>query len=296
MTTDLALVPELPATALPEGIGAWQKPVRKVLGPVVRLMWKLDVQGLENIPTDGPAVICANHISVIDSFFVPAVLPRGITYVGKAEYLDDWKTSTLFPKLGMIPIDRRGGDHAAAALDAARGVLQSGGLFGIYPEGTRSRSGFLHKGHTGAARLAIETGAPIIPVGLIGTDEVQPTGASAPRPFMAAKIHFGRPIPVERYADRAGDRAVYRELIDEVMYEIRELSGQEYSHTYAGSAETPVAEPVPTAASHGAPTSGDVLILPPQLARQSPAGANEATFERKSSASVLAPRPLVVAS
>jgi len=252
------------------------------------------VQGLENIPTDGPAVICANHISVIDSFFVPAVLPRGISFVGKAEYLDDWKTSTLFPKLGMIPIDRRGGDHAAAALDAARGVLRNGGLFGIYPEGTRSRSGFLHKGHTGAARLAIETGAPIIPVGLVGTDEVQPTGAPAPKPFMAAKIHFGRPIPVDRYAHRAGDRSVYRELIDEVMYEIRELSGQDYSHTYAGSTDAPVAEPVPTAATAEVPASAPQL--PPQLARPAAVSSKEATIERKSSASVLAPRPLVVAS
>ncbi len=293
MSTDLTLVPDAPAE-LPEGIGSWQRPVKAVLRPIVRLLWRLDVQGLDHVPTDGPAVICANHISVIDSFFVPAVLPREIMYVGKAEYLDDWKTSTLFPKLGMIPIDRRGGDHAKSALDAARGVLNDGGLFGIYPEGTRSRSGFLHKGHTGAARLAIETGAPIIPVGLVGTDDVQPTGAPAPKPFQPASIRFGRPIPVDRYAHRSGDRAVYRELIDEVMYEIRELSGQEYSHTYAGSTEAPVAEPVPTVAARTT-ADDEVIQLPPQLARPA-AGGSEATIERKSSASVLAPRPLVVAS
>ena len=114
-------------------------------------------------------------------------------------------------------------------------MLRRGGLFGIYPEGTRSRTGKLYRGHTGAARLAVETGAPIIPVGLIGTAEIQPVDASVPRFFRRAEVRIGTPIPVDRYRSRIGDHALYRELIDDVMYEIQQLSGQEYVPTYATS-------------------------------------------------------------
>ncbi len=261
---------------LPPNIGAWQPTALKIARPLFRFFWKIDVQGLENLPTDGPAVLCPNHISVIDSFVLPAVLPRGIMYVGKAEYLDDWKTAKLFPAIGMIPIDRRGGDHAQGALDAARAVLNRGGLFGIYPEGTRSRSGKLHKGHTGAARLAIESGAPIVPVGLKGTLEIQPPDQPMPNFFRRATVNIGKPIDVSRYSDRVGDRAVYRELIDEVMFEIQALCGQEYEHTYAGKAKTADAKP-------------DVVTTPVPA---SPVTADVPTIERRSSADVLKPRPL----
>ncbi|HEU5082639.1 MAG TPA: lysophospholipid acyltransferase family protein, partial [Acidimicrobiales bacterium] len=173
-----------------------------------------------------------------------------ISYVGKAEYLDDWKTKHLFPALGMIPIHRGGGSSSQRALDTAAEVLQRGELFGIYPEGTRSRTGKLHRGHTGPARLALRTGAPIIPVGLRGTDHLQPTGAPLPRPFRSCQVNIGPPIDVSRYRDRADDRLVLRQLIDEVMFEIRKLSGQEYVDVYAnkradaeGAAPAEVAEP-----------------------------------------------------
>lgn len=206
---------------------------RKVVGPLFRTLWRFEVEGLDRVPERGPAILAPNHTSVIDSFFLPCVLPRRITYVGKAEYLDDWKTRYLFPALGMIPIDRSGGDAAEAALAAAESVLRRGELFGIYPEGTRSRSGKLHKGHTGPARLALRTGAPIVPVGLIGTRDIQPPDTPLPRPFRPVTIRFGRPIDVTRYLDRADDRRVLRQIIDEVMFEIRELTGQEYVDTYA---------------------------------------------------------------
>jgi 1-acyl-sn-glycerol-3-phosphate acyltransferase len=206
---------------------------RSVLRPCFWFAWRIDASGLEHVPTDGPAILCPNHISFIDSLFVPAVLPRRVTYVGKAEYLDSWKTRRLLPALGMIPIDRKGGDSAKAALDAAAGILGRGELFGIYPEGTRSRDGNLHKGHTGAARLALRTGAPLIPVGLVGTREIQPPEAKMPRLFRQASVRFGRPITVDRYLDRASDKLVLRQLTDEVMYEIRGLTGQEYVDTYA---------------------------------------------------------------
>ena len=209
-------------------------PVAKaILSPIFSFLWRIDVEGVDHVPTEGPAIIAPNHISVLDSFMVPAALPRRITYVGKAEYLDDWKTRRLFPAMGMIPIDRSGGNAAQAALDTAASLLDAGELFGIYPEGTRSRNGVLHKGHTGVARLALRCNAPIVPVGIQGTDVVQPPDAKFPKPFEYVRIRFGRPISVAKYADRAEDRLVLRQITDEVMFEIRALSGQEYVDSYA---------------------------------------------------------------
>ena len=222
--------------------GQIQSLARVVLTPPFRFFWKVTVEGMENIPTTGGAIIAPNHISVLDSFFVPLVLPRRVTYVGKAEYMDDWKTKWIFPAIGMIPIDRAGGNAAQAALDAAACCLDAGELFGIYPEGTRARDGRLHKGHTGVARLALRTRVPIIPVGIIGTDEVQPADAKLPNVFRRVHIRFGRPISVDRYLDRADDRMVLRQIVDEVMYEIRNLSGQEYVDHYA----TKTHESIPT--------------------------------------------------
>jgi len=226
-------------------------PVAKaIITPLFRFGWRFHVEGLENVPTDGPALICPNHTSVMDSFFVPAVLPRRITYVGKAEYMDSWKTKHLFPAMGMIPIDRGGGSASERALAAAQRVLERGELFGIYPEGTRSRDGVLYKGHTGPARLALRTGAPIIPVGLRGAREIMPPEARFPTPFRPVVVRFGRPVSVERYLDRANDRLVLRQIIDEVMFSIRAMSGQEYVNSYA----TKKAEALPTDVAHvGAP-------------------------------------------
>ncbi len=246
-------------------IGRAQPAVKRVIRPLFKLLWDINVEGAEHIPETGGALLCPNHISVIDSFLVPAVIERALIYVGKAEYLDDWKTRRLFPALGMIPIDRRGGEHAESALDAAKAVLQRDGLFGIYPEGTRSRSGKLHKGHTGAARLAVESGKPLIPVGIVGTREIQPPDKPMPTPFMKATVRFGHPIDVSRYADRLGDRGLYRQITDELMFEIQALCGLEYVHTYAGAKPEEPLVPV---------------VLEP-------------TIERRSSADVLKPKPLV---
>jgi 1-acyl-sn-glycerol-3-phosphate acyltransferase len=196
---------------------------------------------------------------VIDSFVLPSVLPRRITFVGKAEYLDNWKTKHLFPALGMIPIDRSGGDSSRKALDAAAGVLEAGELFGIYPEGTRSRDGRLHRGHTGPARLALRTGAPLVPVGLVGTRQIQPPGRNVPKPFRPCVIRIGRPIDVGHYRDRPDDHLILRELTDELMFEIRALSGQEYVDEYA--TRTPEAlpsQPPVVLANGGEGRPGDV--------------------------------------
>jgi 1-acyl-sn-glycerol-3-phosphate acyltransferase len=198
-------------------------------------MFDLTITGLENLPVDGPAIIAANHTSVLDSFIVPSVLPRNISYVGKAEYLDDWKTKHIFPALGMIPIDRSGGDAAQAALETAATLLDGGGLFGIYPEGTRSRTGHLYKGRTGVARLAHRTGAPIIPVGLIGMRDIQPPDAALPKFFNAATISFGQPLQPDEHGDPANDPMAFRALTDALMFRIRHLSGQQYINRYAPS-------------------------------------------------------------
>lgn len=226
-------------------VGKLYPVARAVLSPIFRTLWRVKVVGLEHVPSTGGAIFCPNHTSVIDSFFLPLVLPRRITFVGKAEYMDSWKTKHIFPALGMIPIDRSGGSAAERALNTAARVLEDGQFFGIYPEGTRARDGRLHRGHTGPARLALRTGVPIVPVGILGTREIQPPDAKLPKPFKRAEVRFGRPINVARYAHRADDRLVLRQIIDEVMFEIRALTGQQYVDEYA----TKKAESFPTAAS-----------------------------------------------
>ncbi|MEZ5204944.1 MAG: lysophospholipid acyltransferase family protein [Acidimicrobiales bacterium] len=237
-------------------------PVAKaILTPVFRAAWKFRLEGTENVPATGGAILCPNHTSVLDSFFVPALLPRRVTYVGKAEYMDDWKTRKLFPALGMIPIDREGGDAGERALATAQRIIESGQLFGIYPEGTRSRDGRLYRGHTGPARLALRTGAPIIPIGIRGAREVMPPEAKFPKLRLPVTIQFGTPIDVARYGDRQDDRMVLRQIIDEVMYEIREMSGQEYVDEYANKkksarATTGTHEATATEVIGGAPAPG----------------------------------------
>ena len=219
------------------GAGDAQRRARRVLAPLAKWVWDIELNGFERLPAEGPAILCPNHISFLDSAFLMLAVPRNISFVGKAEYMQSWKTKFLFPVLGMIPIDRSGGSKAAIALAAAGDVLRRGELFGIYPEGTRSRDGRLHKGRTGAARLALEVGAPIYPVGIVGTDKIQPPDARAPKPFGACSITIGRPIAPERYAARPERHRALRAMTDEMMFEIRELTGQEYVDRYAGKGD-----------------------------------------------------------
>jgi 1-acyl-sn-glycerol-3-phosphate acyltransferase len=218
-----------------EGAGALQRRFRRVVKPLATRLWDFDLSGFDRLPAEGPAILCPNHISFLDSAFLMLQVPRNISFVGKAEYLDSWKTKFLFPALGMIPIDRSGGDKSQAALDTAEAVLRRGELFGIFPDGTRSRDGYLYKGRTGAARLALKIGCPIFPVGITGTREIQPPDAKFPKLNRPVSIAVGRPINVERYRSRAGDHLVLRQITDELMFEIRELTGQTYRNVYAGT-------------------------------------------------------------
>lgn len=237
-------------SAAAPGTGRAQIRARRVIKPLLDKFWNITIEGFENIPSEGPAILCPNHISFFDSVFTMAYAGRQISFVGKAEYMDSWKTKHLFPALGMIPIDRSGGSKSEGALIAAEQVLRRGELFGIYPEGTRSRDGMLYKGHTGAARLAVKVGCPIIPVGIIGTREIQPPDKVMPKIGLDCVVKFGKPLLPERYLQRGDDHLVLREMTDELMFEIRELTGQEYRNVYA----TKKAEALPTdtaIVSHG---------------------------------------------
>src|SRR5512133_2882250 len=178
----------------------------------MRVCFRVKVEGRENLPKRGPVILASNHRSFLDSIFIPLVVRRRVTFVAKAEYFDDKRVAWFFRGVGQIPIRREGGSASERALQSATEVLEAGGVFGIYPEGTRTRDGKLHKGKTGVARLALATGAPIVPVGLVGTDECQPTDAKLPRLFRKLTIRFGPPISTDHYAGREQDRLVLRQI------------------------------------------------------------------------------------
>jgi 1-acyl-sn-glycerol-3-phosphate acyltransferase len=230
-----------------EGATQLQARARKVVRPIANKLWKFELVGFDRLPTSGPAILCANHVSFLDSAFLMIQVPRNISFVGKSEYMDSWKTRYLFPALGMIPIDRSGGEKSQEALQSAEGVLRRGELFGIFPEGTRSRDGMLYRGKTGAARLAMKVNCPIFPVGITGTAEIQPPDAALPRLGGRVRIEIARPIMPERYASRHDDHLVLREMIDEVMFEIRSMTGQEYRNVYASKGSSPSPRPLESA-------------------------------------------------
>ena len=207
--------------------------IKGVLTPTLHAAYRLDVSGKEHVPTSGPIILAANHRSFLDSIFVPLLIRRKVTYVAKAEYFDSRKTAWFFRGIGQIPIRRDGGSASEGALLAAREVLERGNIMGIYPEGTRSRDGYLHRGHTGVARLALATGAPIIPVGLIGTDEAQPSDKKLPRVNKTIGVRFGTPLNIGKFGPRGDERMRLRSITDELMFELADLTGYQYVDTYA---------------------------------------------------------------
>ncbi|MFC6063494.1 lysophospholipid acyltransferase family protein [Streptomyces ochraceiscleroticus] len=212
-----------------------------VLGPLLRAVFRPRVEGLEHIPEEGAAIIAGNHLSFADHFVMPAIVPRRVTFLAKAEYftgpgLKGRLTAAFFRGIGQIPVDRSGGKASRSAIRSGVSVLRRGRLLGIYPEGTRSHDGRLYKGRTGVAAMALEAGAPVVPCAVIGTFEAQPAGRRLPR-AMRVTIRFGEPMDFSRYANMTSEHAALRAVTDEIMYEIMKLSGQEYVDMYAADAK-----------------------------------------------------------
>ena len=214
-------------TPLIEGSHWLRQVLFGVGGPVGRRLFRLRVEGAEHLPTTGAAIIAANHLSFFDSVVLALAVPRSLRFVGKAEYLDSWKTRRLLPALGMIPVDRGSPRQAYGALQVAAEVLGADELFAVYPEGTRSPDGLLHDGHNGVGHLSVTTGASVIPTGIVGTDHIQPRGARVPRPFLRATVRFGSPIHPGGYAGSRRHRR--RGITRDVMVAISQLSGQTYA-------------------------------------------------------------------
>jgi 1-acyl-sn-glycerol-3-phosphate acyltransferase len=210
-------------------VGQW------TVAPAMRLGWRPKVDGLEHVPTRGGAILAGNHLSVADELFLGTVVTRHIAFWAKAEYFSGggvagWVTRTVIGGLGAIRVDRGGGRAALAAFDGAIPVLKAGDLVAVYPEGTRSPDGRLYRGRTGVARLALAAGVPVIPVGVIGTDRVQPIGNLMPKLGPKVEVKFGKPMD---FTGRTADSAGLRSITDEVMAEIQKLTGQEYVARYS---------------------------------------------------------------
>ncbi|MGW2100426.1 lysophospholipid acyltransferase family protein [Streptomyces olivaceoviridis] len=222
--------------------------MKVAIGGPLKVAFRPWVEGLENIPATGPAILASNHLSFSDSFFLPVMLDRKVTFIAKAEYfttpgVKGRLTAAFFKGVGQLPVDRSGARGAGeAAIKSGIEVLERGELFGIYPEGTRSPDGRLYRGKPGGlARVALATGAPVIPVAMIDTEKIQPPGQVVPK-LMRPGIRIGKPLDFSRYQGMEQDRFVLRALTDEVMYEIMKLSGQEYVDMYATAAKRQIAE------------------------------------------------------
>ncbi|OKH90614.1 lysophospholipid acyltransferase family protein [Streptomyces uncialis] len=208
-----------------------------LLGPLLRLLFRPRIEGLERVPETGAAIIAGNHLSFADHFLMPAILRRRITFLAKAEYftgpgLRGRLTAAFFRSAGQIPVDRSGKEAGQAAIREGLGVLSQGELLGIYPEGTRSHDGRLYKGKVGVAAMALKAGVPVIPCAMIGTFEAQPPGQVLPR-LHPVRIRFGAPLEFSRYEGLENEKSILRAVTDEIMYAILELSGQEYVDRYA---------------------------------------------------------------
>ncbi|RYP82493.1 1-acyl-sn-glycerol-3-phosphate acyltransferase [Nocardioides guangzhouensis] len=210
--------------------------MHSVVPPLARTIWRPTVRGLENVPKTGPVILASNHRSFVDSVVIPCVVPRKVVFLAKSDYFEGTGVKGAlqrgwFAGLGMLPVDRDDSKAALASLDTALAVLGQGEAFGIYPEGTRSRDGRLYRGRTGVAHLALTAGCPVVPVGLTGTEDIQPVGSSLPR-LAKVTVEFGEPIHVTGRYDGVPAGRARREVTDEIMAAIQALSGQEPAGVY----------------------------------------------------------------
>jgi 1-acyl-sn-glycerol-3-phosphate acyltransferase len=210
-----------------------------VIGPFLLTVFRPWVRGRENVPESGAVIYASNHLSFIDSVFLPILVDRPIRFLAKSEYFTGkgivgWLTKQFFLGIGQLPIDRSGGKASEASLNTGLRVLAGGGQLGIYPEGTRSPDGKLYRGRTGVARMILEGHVPVIPVAMVDTEKVMPTGTKMPK-VRRIGIVFGEPLDFSRFEGLEGDRFVLRSITDEIMYELSRISGQEYADVYATS-------------------------------------------------------------
>lgn len=215
---------------------ALYRAIHAVLPPLLSATYRPWTEGLEHVPAQGPAILASNHLSFLDHFFLPAYLDRPVFFLGKSDYFVGWKRY-FFENAGVMPVYRQGGDAGEASLRRGQEILEDGELLGIYPEGTRSGDGRLYRGKTGPVRLALRTGAPVLPVAMMGTFEVLPPGSNLPK-LSQVGVRIGAPLDFSRYAGRADDRFALRSATDELMYEIMLLSGQEYVDEYAAKVKS----------------------------------------------------------
>jgi 1-acyl-sn-glycerol-3-phosphate acyltransferase len=256
------------------------------LGPVLKLLFRPWVKGLDNVPTEGAAILASNHLSFSDSIFMPLMVPRPVVFLAKSEYftgtgLKGKLTAAFFRLTNQLPMDRSGGAASALSLNAGMDVLKSGSLLGIYPEGTRSPDARLYRGKVGVARLALAARIPVIPVAMIGTDKVQPIGKRVPNIRRIGMI-FGEPLDFSRYYGMEDDRLVQRAVTDEIMYELMRLSGQEYVDEYAAvvklrlAGKSPAPMPVARDTTADAAGAGTGLLAAPAAGPAAQAPAAEA--------------------
>lgn len=218
-----------------------------VIGPILLTVFRPWVRGIENVPRNGPVILASNHLSFVDSVFLPLVLDRRVVFLAKSDYftgkgIKGWLTKVFFEASGQIPIDRSGGRASEASLNTGLRVLADGYALGIYPEGTRSPDGIMYRGRTGVARMILESGAPVVPVAMIDTEKVMPIGTRLPK-LRRPGIIIGAPLDFSRFEGLEGDRFVLRSVTDELMYELNRLSGQEYVDVYATTMKNKPAAP-----------------------------------------------------
>ncbi len=221
--------------AAPKRPGATYVIARGILRPLVKLVWRPRVTGRDRVPRKGPVIFASNHLSFVDSMVIPLVAPRPVQFLAKSHYFTGsgfkgWVSRTFFGAIGAVSVERGAGSQAQEALDLGRRILEGGNAFALYPEGTRSLDGRLYKGRTGVAWLALTTGAVVVPVGLIGTQEIQPVGAKLPR-VRPVTVHFGEPIDLSSHGPATSGRA-RRSATDEIMAAIHALTGQELADRY----------------------------------------------------------------
>lgn len=210
-----------------------------VIGPIVKAIWRPWIIGRRNVPAEGAAILASNHLSFVDSIFLPLMLDRPVVFLAKSDYftgkgLKGWATRMFFKGTGQLPIDRSGGKASEASLNTGLQVLGSGDLLGIYPEGTRSPDGKLYRGRTGIARMALEAHVPVVPVVMVDTDTMMPIGTRIPR-IVRVGIVIGEPLDFSRFEGMEGDRYILRSITDEIMVGLQRLGEQEYEDVYAST-------------------------------------------------------------